>query len=231
MIIGKIWQIAKTTLLIFMLAGLVACANKSKHAQDPLEPMNRGIYQFNKGMDNLYILPITRTYNKLIPLPAKKSAGNFIQNINEVPTFINDILQGKPKKAGKAILRLAINSTLGILGLFDVASEMGVESHRESLANTFVHWGYENSTYLVLPFIGPNTIRDTVGLVGNTFMTPSYYFPDRARDKYYALTYVHKRDEFLDVQEVIDAAASVDEYAFVRDAYFQKTRKRVRNRR
>lgn len=218
----------KFILVVLFFLGLVACSSKCKDTttitkkNDPLEPINRGIYTVNKGLDNLYIRPVVLTYNKMFPAPIKDAVGNFIQNVNEVPTFINDMLQGKPDKAGQAIRRLALNSTLGLFGIFDVASAIGINRHTESLANTFVHWGYKNSTYLVLPILGPSSVRDAAGLVGNTLMTPAYYFDAKWRDKYFIAAYIKKRDEFLDLEEVIDDVATVDEYAFVRDAYFQK---------
>ncbi len=219
----KLNNIIKIVLIAICICSISACARKSQHDQDPFESINRGIYNFNKGVDNLYLRPVAHAYRKVVPPPVRDSFGNFIQNINEIPTSINDILQGKVKDASKAIFRLAINSTFGVFGLFDVASELGVKRHTETLANTFVRWGYKKSNYLVIPFLGPSTFRDAVGLAGNTLITPSYhYFDHEWRTKYYVANSVHTREGLLDLQEVIDAAASVDEYAFIRDAYFQK---------
>lgn len=212
----------KFVIVCICVMSIVGCARKAPHKKDPFEQINRGVYNFNKAVDNMYVRPVAYAYRKFVPPPIRYSWGNVIQNINEVPTFINDVLQGKPKKAGEAFTRFFVNSTLGVLGIFDVAGELGLKRHSESLANTFVHWGYKESNYFVLPFLGPSTFRDTVGLAGNTLITPTTYLDGNYRTKYYVASLIHKREALLDLQEVVDAASSVDEYAFIRDAYFQK---------
>lgn len=216
--------ITRWIILCTAAAIIVGCSTKKQRELDPVDPIegfNRGVYKFNSGLDAMYMKPAAYLYKKTTPAPVRNSVGNFINNLTEVPTTINQLLQGKPKQAGNDFLRLAINSTFGIFGLFDVATPIGLPRHREDLGQTFAAWGYKKSAYLVIPIIGPSTVRDGIGFVGNTFMTVPYYFNPRWRNRYIALFIVHKRDELRDLEDIVHAAG-VDEYAFVRNAYLQR---------
>ncbi len=131
---------------------------------DPWEPMNRSLYSFNAGLDSNVVLPITTAYETVIPSPARTGVNNVIQNLNEIPTFVNCVLQGKAKKTGITTSRFLINSTLGVLGLFDWASESeSLQRQHEDFGQTFGVWGMGNGPYFVMPAFGPSNLRDTAG--------------------------------------------------------------------
>lgn len=208
-------------IITLLVIGISGCAYKKRHQDDPLEPLNRGIFAVNKGLDNLYIKPVLYTYRMVIPPPLRDNVGNFFQNLGEIPTFANGLLQAKFDTAGTAIVRFVFNSTLGVFGLFDVASEMGIERKKETLADTFLAWGYKRSSYIVLPILGPSTIRDSAGFYGNSYLGLTRYADVKTRNRLFVTEYIQTRAELLELEEVVKSAAAVDEYAFVRDAYFQ----------
>jgi phospholipid-binding lipoprotein MlaA len=208
--------------ILFLVVFLFGFTSENKVKQDPLEPMNRKIYKFNKAIDAMYIKPISITYSKVFPKPIKRSVGNFISNVGEVPNSINHILQGKFKNATSNFMRLLINSTFGVCGIFDVATHMGFEKKQTDFGQTLARMGYKQSRYIVLPILGPSTVRDGVGLVGNNFASVPYYLKPKWRNRYLATQTVHKRAELQeDVADVMNTAG-VDEYALVRDAYLQR---------
>lgn len=212
----------KLTLIFgFTLLGLLNFHSVSAMHHDPFESVNRGIYKVNKVVDGLYIRPAAGVYKEVMPLPVKSAVSNFFRNVREVPTFANAVLQGEGKWMANAAIRFTINSTLGVFGLFDVAKEMGLKHHREDLGQTLAKWGYKRSAYLVLPLLGPSTVRDTIGRVGDRYLTPSYYLNPKWRNRYFVGQLVNNRYLLFDAEDVIRSAA-VDEYALVRNAYLQR---------
>ena len=212
---------AKLSILLLAVF-LFGFTDEGKVKQDPLEPVNRKIYKFNKAVDAMYIKPISMTYSKIVPNPIKHYVGNFISNVGEVPSSINHILQGKFKNATSNLMRLLFNSTFGICGIFDVATHMGFVKKHTDFGQTLTRLGYKQSKYLVLPILGPSTVRDGVGLVGNTFVTVPYYVKPKWRNRYICTQIIHKRAELQeDVADIMNSAG-VDEYALVRDAYLQR---------
>lgn len=214
-------SLVKITMLFLAICfcGFIQAAPKT---QDPFEPINRKIYKFNKTIDAMYIKPISMTYSKVMPKPIKHSVGNFFSNIKEVPSSINHIFQGKIKAATVNFLRLLFNTTFGLGGIFDVATPMGFAKQHTDLGQTLMHLGYTNTRYLVLPLFGPSTVRDGVGLIGNNFISPPYYFQPKWRNRYFASSTIHNRayveEEFADIM----ATAGIDEYILVRNAYLQR---------
>lgn len=199
----------------------VGCASNRyvTNKQDPLEPLNRGIYRFNKTVDALYIKPVTKTYDKVLPKELKRLINNFFNNVNEVPTIINSLLQAKFQQASNSTARFVINSTLGIGGLFDVA-ESNTKRSREDFGKTLATWGYKNSNYLVLPILGPSTVRDGIGVVGNLFFNPPYYFKPKWRNRYQVGYLIDRRSSLQEAEKFI-VTAGVDEYIMMRDSYLQ----------
>lgn len=204
---------------LFFVVAATPCLSKQMN-NDKLEPINRGIYKFNRTFDAMYIKPIAQTYSKTFPSPVKTSINNFVNNIGEIPTTANSILQGNAKAAGNGITRFVINSSLGILGLFDVATSIGIKAQKEDLGQTLGKWGYTESTYLVLPILGPSTFRDTLGLVGDDFMSIPHYLKPKWRNRYSVMHAVNKRSNLISTEDVLDVAG-VDEYVFVKNAYLQ----------
>ncbi len=201
---------------------LSACSSNKYVAKpnDPLEPLNRGFYKLNKTIDALYINPTSKIYDKIIPEAIRKLISNFFGNLNEIPTIINSLLQTKYKQAADSTARFTINSTLGVGGLFDIASKAKIKHAKEDFGKTLAVWGYQDSHYLVLPIVGPTTVRDGVGFVGNAFITVPYYLKPKWRNCYEFSYVVNRRSELQETESLI-TAAGVDEYTLVRDAYLQ----------
>ena len=219
--------IGKGLLVGVLLAGMLGgCATQGN--KDPLEPMNRGIYKFNDTVDKAAIKPVAGAYKAVVPSPVRTGVNNFFNNLGTVVTLINNLLQFKLDKAMTDAGRLAINSTFGIAGLIDVASMDGVEKNNEDFGQTMAYWGWENSTYVVLPLLGPSTLRDTGGLVvDSAFFDPLYYVDDvPTRNSALALKFLDRRSQYLPASDLLDEAA-LDPYAFMRDAYLQRRNNQV----
>jgi phospholipid-binding lipoprotein MlaA len=187
---------------------------------DPYENLNRGTYKFNKIADGVYIKPVANAYDKVLPMPAKATVSNVIQNLGEIPVVANGILQGKFKQAISDTVRFGVNSTLGIFGMFDVASEMGLKAHKEDLGKTFHSWGWKDSNYFVIPILGPSTVRDTVGIIGNVWLAAPAYFKPKLRNEVYVVTLIDKRQDLHEI-DAVTGVAGVEYYNLVRSAYFQ----------
>jgi phospholipid-binding lipoprotein MlaA len=212
------------------LVGLALCVSIlsgcaiGTNPRDPLESFNRGIYQFNETVDKAILKPIAEGYRFVLPQFIRSSVSNFFSNINDVIVVLNNLLQGKFTTAYADFGRIAINSTLGIVGLFDIASEAGIEKHDEDFGQTLGWWGMPEGPYIVLPFFGPSTGRDVVGRVGDYFSDPvTYVDPSRAHNQLWGTRVVNRRAELLDASKVLETAA-LDPYEFVRDAYLQRRR-------
>lgn len=194
---------------------------------DPLKPYNKVVFSFNSVVNSFLITPIAKGYNLIIPNPLKKGISNFFANINSVTVIANDILQLKLYQAWSDIWRLAVNSSVGIGGLFDVATHMGLERHREEFGLTLAYWGWENSSYFIIPVIGPSTVRDAIGLGADYFLSVYPYIHSTAlSDGLLALFFISYRAEVVDLQE-IEAQAALDRYAFEKNAYLQHRAYRI----
>lgn len=211
-------------IILFALV-LTGCAstNHAPHPDDPFESFNRVSYQFNSKLDKFVLKPVATVYDTVTPKPVKKGVLNVFANMGEVPTFANDVLQGHPTYAAKDFCRFAINSTIGIGGFFDVASKMNLPRRYNDFGLTLARWGIRRSSYLVIPFIGPSTLRDGVGLLVNLrYLTLwPYIKPIAVRNSLFALDVVSLRGALLDAEGIMDEAA-LDPYVFIRNAYLQK---------
>ena len=204
-------------LLIFQITGCATNTNK-----DPLESFNRTIYKFNDVADNAIIKPVSKGYKNVAPKFVVKGINNFFNNLRDVITVINDVLQGKIEHAANDSGRVLVNSTIGVLGFIDVHSINGGERRKEDFGQTLGHWGISQGAYLVLPFIGPSTTRDAVGFITDTlaFDPISYMNNVRARNQVRILQFIDARTELLNASSIMEEA-SLDPYAFQRDAYLQ----------
>jgi len=217
----RIKQFAWVVLLSLLFAG---CAVRSPYeeASDPLEPVNRVVYKFNDGLDRFLMKPLAEGYQEYIPSPARTGVRNFFNNINELLTIINNILQGKGDHAAGDTMRFGFNTIFGVLGLFDVATGWGLEMHKEDFGQTFGVWGFGEGWFLMLPLLGPSTVRDAAGL-------PLEYQVDLiarntsgvTRYSAYSLFFISQRADLLSASDVLDSGA-VDPYLQVREAYRQK---------
>jgi phospholipid-binding lipoprotein MlaA len=204
-----------------MITGCATQANR-----DPLEGMNRGIYKFNDVADKALIKPVAQVYKTVAPTPVRKGFNNFFNNLGSITTVLNDLLQLKFANAFTDAGRFIINSTFGLAGFIDVAGMDNIPNHKEDFGQTLGYWGMKDSPYLVLPFIGSSTLRDTGGLVFDTVTTdPITYTHNigeiRLHNQLRASQLLDKRTELLDAKDIADDA-SLDPYAFMRDAYLQR---------
>jgi phospholipid-binding lipoprotein MlaA len=212
--------------ILFAAAVLTGCAT-SPHRDDPFEPVNRRIYQFNEAFDKTVAAPVARVYRTVLPQFARTSVGNFFSNLRDVRSVVNNTLQGKFTDAYTDFGRVAINSTLGILGLFDIASEAGIEKHDEDFGQTLGRWGVAPGPFVMLPILGPSTVRDAAALIVDHKTDPvSHVDPSRSQNQITAARFVNRRAELLDASNVLHQAA-LDEYEFVRDGYLQRRRNLV----
>lgn len=215
---------ARTVRSLLALGGilLASLSVAAENPHDPYENFNRSMYAVNKALDTYVTRPVAQAYDAAVPLPAKAGAGNFFGNVGEVWIGANSLLQGKPGDAGDSLARLLVNSTIGIFGLFDVASELGIERHNEDLGQTFAVWGAKESSYVFLPIIGPRTVRDTAGWAVEFFTDPLMGIKNyHTRYGAVALRFVDLRAGLLPADKIVEEAA-IDEYAYVRDAYLQR---------
>jgi len=202
---------------------LGGCASNGD-PRDPLEPLNRGIYKFNDGVDTMFVKPAAEIYQGVLPSPVRTGVSNVFSNLNDVIVALNNLLQGKITAALSDFSRVLVNTTVGLLGIFDVATLAGLEKHDEDFGQTLGWWGIGDGPYIVLPFLGPSTARDTVGRVGDYKADPvSYIDPSHDRNIVQALRIVNRRAELLSASRIL-AVAALDEYEFVRDAYLQRRR-------
>jgi len=201
-----------------------AQGNAQEGVRDPYEGFNRSMFSVNEALDKYAARPVAQAYDAAFPLPVKASVGNFFGNVGEVWGGANNALQGKPADAGLGLARFLINSSVGIFGLFDVASELGFERYNEDFGQTMAVWGVGNGPYVFLPVIGPRTSRDLLGWAVDNYVDPvSAINPESVRIGTVALRFVDIRAGLLPADKVVEEAA-LDKYAYVRDAYLQRRR-------
>lgn len=211
---------------LMFLTLLNGCASTG-NARDPLEPINRAIYHFNDGVDKALLKPVAEVYREVLPQFVRTGVGNFFSNINDVLIALNNLLQGKVLDAASDVGRVAINTTVGVLGVLDLATEVGLEKHDEDFGQTLGRWGMGDGPYLVLPIFGPSNLRDTFGRVVDYRTDPlTYVDPSRDRNQLWLARMINRRAELLDTSKILETAA-LDPYEFLRDAYLQRRRNLV----
>lgn len=188
-------------------------------APDPFEPLNRKVYEFNEFADRIVLKPVAKTYHSITPDPLERGIGNVFSNLLELTTIVNDVLQLKFGQAFSDSTRFTINSTVGIFGLFDVASAIGLEKHNEDFGQTLGFWGVGPGPYIMAPFLGSYSFRDGVGAYADSFtdyVGQLDYVPTRSQLMFTRV--IHTRASLLSAEELI----SGDTYSFLRDAYLQR---------
>lgn len=216
----------KTLRAIVLTAVLVSVSGCATTNKDPLEGINRGIYKFNDVADRYAMQPVAKAYKAVAPSPVRTGISNFFSNLGTLTTVVNDLLQLKFAQAFSDAGRFVINTTFGIAGFVDVASMDKVPKHQEDFGQTLGYWGVGSGAYLVLPILGPSTVRDAGGLVVDTVSSdPIQYLHNigeiRTYNQVRAAQLVDKRTQLLDATDLVDNA-SIDPYAFMRDAYLQR---------
>lgn len=190
--------------------------------RDPWEGYNRAVYGFNKGFDSIFLRPAADAYNAIAPEAVSQGVTNFFSNIGDVRNCFNNFLQGKPGEAANSLARLVINSTVGLLGFVDVATEIGIKKSEEDFGQTLGAGGAEPGPYFVLPFLGPSTVRDTIAKPVDFALNPFTWADDsEVRVAALGLRAIDYRADLLDTEEAVEGITE-DEYALVRNAYLDQ---------
>ncbi len=215
----------------FLLAGLAGCATgPGANPEDPLEPFNRAVTGFNEGVDKAVLKPVATVYRDITPRLVRTGVTNFFANLGDAWSLVNNLLQLKPEASGDSLMRFTVNTFMGLGGVIDIASDMRIPRHKEDFGQTLGYWGVPSGAYVVLPLLGPSTIRDTAALpvdmqgnlVGQIDHVPT-------RNVLTALRVVNLRANLLRAGEVLDDAA-LDKYSFTRDVYLQLRQAEVQDR-
>jgi phospholipid-binding lipoprotein MlaA len=215
-------------ILIIAFLPLVGCATTDgADPRDPFEGFNRGVYRFNEVVDEAVARPVATAYRDVVHVEIRNRVRNFFSNIGDVFIGVNNALQGKFYEGMEDFFRVAFNSTIGLLGIHDVASEMGIEKHNEDFGQTFGWWGVGDGPYLVLPIFGSSTVRDGLGLALDMYTDPlGEVRPIDVRNSLVALRLTGTRADLLEASRILEQAA-LDKYVFQRDAYLQRRRSLV----
>ena len=216
---------------LLLAAGAAGCASLPEGSRavpsDPLERFNRGVFAFNDAVDRAVTKPLAKAYEAVVPQFARQYVGNFFGNLGDVLTAANQLLQGKPALAASDAGRVVVNTVFGFAGLLDIASDLGMEKHREDFGQTLGRWGAPSGPYLVLPVLGPSSVRDGVGTAVDLTADPLRQFdPTDVRNSAVALRVVDTRQRLLDAEKLVEGAA-LDRYSFLRDAYLQRRRSQI----
>jgi phospholipid-binding lipoprotein MlaA len=220
-------SVMNAALLAWVLSSAGCATGSNASPKDPLEPMNRSISKFNDTLDDNLLKPVATGYRDYIPQPVQTGVGNFFGNLSDVFSTVNSGLQLKGRDTAESLMRVVVNTTLGIYGLFDVATEIGLQRHREDFGQTLGYWGVPDGPYLVLPVFGPSTVRDASTLPLE-FSTDFVAKHDVVAERNVAVVarIVDKRAGLLKTTDLLSGAA-IDKYSFTRDSYLQYRRNQV----
>ena len=218
---------ARKFVVALLLAGAAGCATTNGDPRDPIEGFNRAMYSFNDGFDQAIGKPVAGAYRDVIPPPVRIWVRNFFANIADLWIGANNLLQGKPADAVTDWARFAFNTTFGVFGINDIATDMGFEKHDEDFGQTFGRWGAGDGAYIVWPFLGSSTVRDSAGLVLDIGLDPvQRHEPKDPRYFMVGLRATSKRADLLDASRILEEAA-LDKYVFQRDAYLQRRKSQI----
>ena len=217
---------ARALALVAALAG-AGCASTQSDPRDPLESVNRAVYVFNEQADEMVLRPAARLYRNVTSSGLRDGVRNFFSNLDDLYIGANNLLQGKVEQAVSDLMRIAVNTTLGFFGVIDWASDMGLEKHNEDFGQTLGSWGVGEGVYLVLPLLGPSTLRDTAALPVDWAGDPIYgHAPVDERNAMSATRVVARRADLLGASRTLEEAA-LDRYVFLREAYLQQRRSQI----
>jgi len=214
----------RLVLLLAVLAVSGCATSPDADPRDPLEPMNRAVYKFNDTFDEAIAKPVATVYRDLLHVEIRSRVSNFFSNIQDIFIGVNNLLQGKLQDGVEDWARFAFNSTIGLAGIHDVASDMGIEKHNEDFGQTFGRWGAGPGPYLILPFLGSSTLRDAGGTAVDWYVAPLQHArPIALRNTLYGVYLINTRAELIEAGNILEQAA-LDRYVFQRDAYLQRRR-------
>ena len=222
----KQMRMHKKYLLFLLLLALIIVPGAYASDDDPLEPMNRAIFEFNEIVDDNVLKPIAKGYKYVTPDPVEVGISNFFSNLGEIGTITNDLLQLKFAQAGRDTMRFFLNSTLGVFGIFDVATPLGLSKNKEDFGQTLGFWGVPDGPYLVLPFLGPSSFRDGPSMIVDYELSPVEQLHHEERQVLQTLDIVDTRARLLRATKILDTAAK-DKYIFIRESYLQKRESQV----
>lgn len=234
-------RLAVSALALMLVAGCAtpppaedaAALAEFEEVNDPLEPMNRAVFDFNQAVDKALLKPLAQGYRAAVPEFGRDRVRDFLNNLRAPLVFVNDLLQGEPDRAVETLMRFAFNSSFGIAGLFDIATEGGIAKHSEDLGQTFAVWGISEGPYLVLPILGPSNPRDALGIAGEAVADPFNIWWDNAGAEWAIWTRagiggVDKREGLLDTLDDVEKS-SIDYYSALRSLYRQRREAEIRN--
>jgi phospholipid-binding lipoprotein MlaA len=226
------WLSFKRLVVLSLLALMFGCASipagVPPSPDDPWEPFNRSVFEFNEGLDAYVLKPVVAGYRFVLPEFVREGIYNFFSNYNDIYTALNNVLQGKPDYAFNDLMRVVVNTTMGLGGLIDLATPGGLEKHKEDFGQTFGVWGVPSGPYVVLPFFGPSSVRDTFGTVADLETDYLFkYIPNVGlRNSLTGLRVVNARNTYYEAGDLLDGAA-IDKYSFLRDAYIQRRKYQI----
>jgi phospholipid-binding lipoprotein MlaA len=226
----KIKNVFTWVWLALVLGLLSGCATgPNANPQDPLEPWNRGVYQFNEGLDKALLKPVATAYQDVVPSPVRTGVRNFFGNLRDLWSAVNAALQLRPQEAVENFMRFNVNTFFGFAGVLDIATEMQIPRTTLDFGHTLGYWGVPAGPYLVLPVLGPSSVRDSAGLVvdqhGDLVRQGVDHVP--TRNSMQGLRIVNTRAELLSATDLLDQIA-LDKYSFVRDGYLQRRQSQIR---
>jgi phospholipid-binding lipoprotein MlaA len=226
----KIKNVFTWVWLALVLGLLSGCATgPNANSQDPLEPWNRGVYQFNEGLDKAILKPVATAYQDVVPSPVRTGVTNFFGNLRDLWSAANATLQLRPQEAVENFMRFNVNTFFGFAGVLDIATEMQIPRTTLDFGHTLGYWGVPSGPYLVLPLLGPSSVRDTAGFVIDR---QGDFISQRVdhvatRNSIQGLRIVNTRTELLPATNMVDQIA-LDKYSFVRDGYLQRRQSQIR---
>jgi phospholipid-binding lipoprotein MlaA len=223
LLLAKLKRIVLLGLIVVMVGCASIPAGVAPSPHDPWEPFNRSVFEFNEGLDTYLLKPVVAGYRFVLPEFVRDGIYNFFSNYSDIYTALQNLLQGKPDYAFSDLMRVVVNTTFGLGGLIDMATPGGLPKHKEDWGQTFGVWGIPSGPYVVLPFFGPSSVRDTFGTAAD--LESDYLFrllPDVAlRNSLTGLRVVNARNTYYEAGDLLDGAA-IDKYSFVRDSYIQR---------
>jgi len=225
-------RLSRGELVAFLAAVSVmlgGCAGFNTNPRDPLEPLNREVAKFNEAVDGAVLKPVATAYKNGVPPLVRTGVSNFFGNLGDAWSFVNSLLQLKFQNAAENIMRVGVNTVFGLGGILDIASEANIERHKEDFGQTLGRWGVPAGPYIVLPLLGPSTLRDTAALpLDYKGDLVQHVKPVADRNALYVLRAIDSRANLLRIGSVIEEAA-LDKYSFTRDAYLQKRRADIKD--
>ena len=219
---------ARLASAVVLLSVLTGCATgPGANPADPLEPLNRQVSRFNDVVDDNVLVPAAKAYRRVLPSPVRTGVNNFFNNLGEIWNFANSVAQLKPQASVESLMRFNVNTFFGLGGLIDIATEVGIDRHSEDFGQTLGHWGVPPGPYVVIPLLGPSTVRDTAALPLDAYGEMIGQINDvPVRNSLYVLRIVDIRSNYLRAGQLLGDAA-LDKYSFTRDAYLQRRRSEV----